>query len=83
MSEPTNIICEYQFLCSKQWSDLTDIKNSKDVRFCADCMKNVYLCFNFSDLQFHAAQSHCVAVQQSPKRRLLGLVAPPELAEQR
>lgn len=63
MPDTASILCQFKFLCDKEWSDLRVIRETPGVRFCADCEKAVFLCTNYEDLRKHTAESHCVAVR--------------------
>ena len=54
------ITCKSIFACKKKWKDLRTIENETQVRYCADCMKPVFLCRNPEELIKHANESQCV-----------------------
>jgi len=46
------------------------------VRFCLDCMQEVFLCRSDDDLAMHIRSNHCIAIIKPAKKRqeiLLGL----------
>jgi hypothetical protein len=63
MSKSFPVLCEFRFLCDKNWDLLHRVEGKSDVRFCGDCQKPVFYCDSYDDLQHHIAEAHCVALQ--------------------
>ena len=68
------ITCKSIFACKKKWKDLRTIENETQVRYCADCMKPVFLCRNREELIKHANDSHCVNFPTSLDSEFTGFV---------
>jgi len=61
MFEDTRIICTFKFQCDKQWEDLNKITENRNVRYCSDCRKPVFMCNSYEELAEHAERSECIA----------------------
>lgn len=60
---PIPIACEavaWEFKCPKQWAEL-EATEREDVRHCASCSQEVYLCTNAAELNNYARRGLCVA----------------------
>lgn len=68
------ITCKSAFACKKRWNDLRIIENEKQVRYCTDCMKPVFLCRNHEELTKHANESHCVNISVNLDSEFTGFV---------
>lgn len=66
------VVCDFEFICSKTWNDLQEISGQTSVRYCNECSKPVFLCTSYQELKIHAQKSNCVALQPPNQRALLG-----------
>lgn len=51
----------FQFQCPQRWFNLSTTED-RNVRFCGECRRNVYLCRDADEWRLHAGQGHCVAI---------------------
>jgi uncharacterized protein (TIGR02996 family) len=84
---------EFEFQCPRRWEKMQSTDDPR-VRFCDACRKNVYHCSTAREVQHHATQGHCVAVDPRTRRHqgdlaapdltglMLGRIAPPRVAGQ-
>ena len=68
------ITCRFQNLCKRTWGDLSAITGEKQVRYCNECMKPVFLCRNHDELIKHAQASHCLSFSDGASREFTGFV---------
>lgn len=71
--------CEFAFRCKANWEEMTPTRDDGSVRFCLDCMKEVFYCRTDSELVEHVKSNHCVAFTKIVKGReirLLGDIRP-------
>lgn len=54
--------CKLAYECKKDWKDLTPMPGKSEVRHCADCRANVFLCKTNMDLDWHLQLNNCVAL---------------------
>jgi len=54
--------CKLAYVCHKEWNDLKPVPEEKEVRYCADCKANVFLCKTAIDLDWHLQLNNCVAL---------------------
>lgn len=57
--------CDFEFVCSKAWDDLTCIDGKYSLRFCSDCKKDVQLIKTKHDIEMAKIFGVCVAVQKT------------------
>lgn len=55
---------EFKVQCPLNWAQLVST-DDEDVRVCEVCLRNVYRCHSEVELERHAQQGHCVAIQVS------------------
>lgn len=65
------IICEFKFVCDKQWSKLAEIEGEEYIRYCDSCEKPVFYCNDYEELESNVAKGRCIAVclTQEPLQR--------------
>ena len=68
------ITCRFQNLCKRTWGDLSAITGEKQVRYCNECMKPVFLCRTHDELIKHAQASHCLSFADGASREFTGFV---------
>ncbi len=56
--------CDFEFVCSKAWDDLTLIDGKDNLRYCRDCNKKVQLIKTKYDIEMAQIFGVCVAVQK-------------------
>lgn len=72
-NDDARILCQFRFLCDRQWNDLATIAGKPDVRLCHRCGKPVFRCTDYEQLAEHVALSHCVAIDATqPGAMLIG-----------
>jgi hypothetical protein len=54
--------CDFEFVCSKAWDDLTCIDGKDSLRYCSDCKKDVQLIKTKHDIEMSKIFGICVAV---------------------
>src|SRR5215471_13288817 len=52
----------FRFQCPRLWDELAET-HSPDVRHCAQCDQDVYLCTTAAETTKHAKAGHCIARQ--------------------
>ncbi len=52
--------CTLAFKCDKNWDDLSETDND-DVRFCQSCQREVYFCYDDSDIAKSIRLNRCIA----------------------
>ncbi len=57
--------CRLVVQCEQRWSDLEPSDDPDRVRFCRQCMSDVYYCADQASLERAAAAGHCVAAVAS------------------
>lgn len=57
--------CDFEFVCSKAWDDLTCIDGKDSLRYCSDCKKDVQLIKTKHDIEMAKIFGVCVAIQKS------------------
>ena len=57
--------CKFEFECTKKFEQLEET-DSSDVRFCANCERNVYRCNTIKEVQEHAIAGHCISLSMTP-----------------
>jgi|GEM_PF-3592211 len=78
MIEDSRIICTFKFQCDKQWEELSKISENRNVRYCSDCRKPVFMCNSYEELAEHAERSECIAFKSHYEREILvGEIASP------
>jgi hypothetical protein len=68
--EKIEISCEntnWDFKCPKNWFDLSE-SDSKNIRHCSSCNKDVYLCRNHEELSVNSNKGRCVALVLESKK---------------
>lgn len=60
-NDKATIECEFSFKCPKIWNQLAKA-GQKNVRFCHECQREVYLVDTEKEKRKHAAQGHCIAI---------------------
>ena len=68
------ITCRFQSLCKRKWGDLSAIAGEKQVRYCNEFMKPVFLCRTHDELTKHAEASHCVTFSDDSSNEFTGFV---------
>lgn len=53
--------CELAFRCKANWDEMLPTRDDGSVRFCLDCMKEVFYCVTDRDLIEHIKHNHCIA----------------------
>jgi len=53
--------CIFAFRCDKTWDELEET-NSKKIRFCGDCQREVHFCRTNKELKDAIVKNHCVTV---------------------
>jgi hypothetical protein len=53
--------CHFRYRCHMEWEDL-NLTETSDVRYCATCSKNVYLCKTDSEIERETSNDHCLAI---------------------
>jgi hypothetical protein len=53
----------WKFMCEKKWKELTETDRS-NVRFCAQCQTDVYLCGSMLEAEKHSNAGRCIALQE-------------------
>lgn len=61
------------FVCDKKWDQMAPTENSK-VRFCGDCLKNVYFCEDIIEARELGNQGCCVGIDMGIRRKEHDLV---------
>lgn len=57
--------CDFEFVCSKAWDDLTCIDGKDSLRYCSDCKKDVQLIKTRHEIEMAKIFGVCVAVQKT------------------
>lgn len=68
--------CQLAFRCKQSWDEMTLTRPDGTVRFCLDCMKEVFFCKTDHDLIEHIKHDHCIAFERIIKDKrytLLGI----------
>lgn len=71
--------CQFAFRCKQKWEAMSPTSEDGLIRFCTDCMTEVFFCKNDQELLNHVQWNHCVAFERiikDRKRVLLGEVIP-------
>ena len=69
--------CQLAFRCKQKWETMSPTSEDGLVRFCTDCMTEVFFCSNDQELTDHIKWNHCIAFERTIKDRrhiLLGEV---------
>jgi hypothetical protein len=56
-----NCDLRFEFVCPKQWSDLSTTEDDR-VRYCEACRERVYLCATASEAAEHSRSRRCIAL---------------------
>ena len=57
--------CDFEYVCSKAWDDLTCIDGKDTLRYCSDCKKDVQLVETKHDIEMAKIFGVCIAVQKT------------------
>ena len=71
--------CSFAFRCKQKWEEMTPTRDDGSVRFCLDCMKEVFHCATDRDLVNHVRLNHCISITRvvrGKEFRLLGDIRP-------
>lgn len=69
--------CQLAFRCKQKWEEMTPTRPDGTVRFCLDCMTEVFFCRTDQDLINHIRWNHCVAFERIVKERRHVLLGDP------
>ena len=58
--------CRFAYRCGKNWSNLAETENP-DIRYCADCQREVVFCHTDAQLANSIALNRCVAISLDEK----------------
>jgi hypothetical protein len=56
--------CTFAFQCTAKWQQLDETED-EDIRFCNDCQREVYYCFDDDDLARCVKLNRCVAFKRN------------------
>jgi hypothetical protein len=68
--------CTFAFRCKENFYEMMATRDDGTVRFCVNCMQEVFLCKTNEELSEHIRSNHCIAILQKIRGRetmLLGL----------
>lgn len=68
--------CTFAFRCKENFYEMMATRDDGTVRFCVNCMQEVFLCKTNEELSDHIRSNHCIAILQKVRGRetmLLGL----------
>lgn len=68
--------CTFAFRCKENFYEMMATRDDGTVRFCVNCMQEVFLCKTNDELSDHIRSNHCIAILQMVRGRetmLLGL----------
>lgn len=71
--------CTFAFRCKANWNEMMPTRDDGTVRFCLDCMTEVFFCKSDAELADHVKWNHCIAITRMVKGReftLLGDIRP-------
>ncbi len=55
--------CQFAFKCKVSWDELAHT-HATEIRFCRDCQREVYFCYDDDELAEAIRLNRCVAIQQ-------------------
>lgn len=61
--------CIIKFKCSQSWESLATSDKSNR-RYCCECKKDVYGCYNDADIAKHVKAGRCIAILNYPNETL-------------
>lgn len=61
--------CQLAFRCKQKWEEMTPTRDDGTVRFCLDCMTEVFFCRTDHELLDHIRSNHCIAFERIVKDR--------------
>lgn len=61
--------CQLAFRCKQKWEEMTPTRADGSVRFCLDCMTEVFFCRTDQDLLNHIRSNHCIAFERIVRDR--------------
>ncbi len=68
--------CTFAFRCKENFYEMMATRDDGSVRFCVNCMQEVFLCKTNEELSEHIRNNHCIAILQKVRDKetiLLGL----------
>lgn len=68
--------CTFAFRCKENFYEMMATRGDGSVRFCVNCMQEVFLCKTNEELSDHIRSNHCIAILQKVRAKetmLLGL----------
>jgi hypothetical protein len=69
--------CQLAFRCKQNWDEMTLTRPDGTVRFCLDCMTEVFFCKTDHDLIEHIKHNHCIAFERIVKDQRFTLLGIP------
>ncbi len=57
------IECTFKFKCDKQWDDL-ETQVASNIKFCKQCLKEVYLCKTQEELDHARSLGRCISIER-------------------
>jgi len=71
--------CTFAFRCKENFYEMMATRDDGTVRFCVNCMQEVFLCKTNEELSEHIRSNHCIAVLQKVRRKETMLLGLPEV----
>lgn len=68
--------CKLAFRCKQKWEEMMPTRDDGTIRFCLDCMTEVFYCTTDQDLIDHIRSNHCIAftrIKKDKRNILLGI----------
>lgn len=56
--------CNFRFKCKQNWHEMSLTRDDGTVRFCSECMQEVFFCSSDSELGEHIKSNYCIAIKQ-------------------
>jgi len=71
--------CTFAFRCKENFYEMMASRDDGTVRFCVNCMQEVFLCKTNEELSEHIRSNHCIAILQKVRRKETMLLGLPEV----
>jgi len=71
--------CTFAFRCKENFYEMMATRDDGTVRFCVNCMQEVFLCKTNEELSEHIRSNHCIAILQKVRRKETMLLGLPEV----
>ena len=62
--------CKFGFKCSANWQELEPTEDDESIRFCKDCLREVYFCKTDEELIHNVINNRCIAIIREEHGRM-------------